>query len=144
MLYCVCKVMYGMVFYVLLLHYMYWLFWGLSQIYYWWCLKHSSLHPSHASLSERCDRHLCLFIYKALIGKLPSFITSLLGWCSGPSLILSNDWLSLQVPWACSELGRSAFSFLDYLTSLQSTLKWILSASVCTCFNWIFLCLVFF
>ena len=29
-----------------------------------------------SSLIDRCDRHMYLFSYKALIGKLPSYITS--------------------------------------------------------------------
>lgn len=40
-------------------------------------------------LSERRDRHLYLFSYKALIGKLPSYITSMLDWSSGTHQIRS-------------------------------------------------------
>lgn len=44
-----------------------------------------------SSLSYGCD----LFIYEALIGNLPLYITSVLYWSSGPYQTWPNDWLSL-------------------------------------------------
>jgi len=49
------------------------------------------------STTMRLDKHSRLF-YKALIGKLPSYFTALLNWCSGPCSTRSNDWLWLQMP----------------------------------------------
>lgn len=50
-----------------------------------------------SSLTERCNNHWCLYIHKALVGKLPSYITSMLHWKPGPLLIRSSDWLALQL-----------------------------------------------
>ena len=62
------------------------------------------------SLLERRNYHWHLFIYKGLVGKLPPYISSML--CEKPSYIQtrSSDWLVLKVPFANSELGKTAFS----------------------------------
>ena len=104
-----------------------------------------------SSLSVRRDLHLHLFTYKAIIGMLPLYVSSLLTWPASSHHTRSNDWLTLHVPRVYTELGRSAFSFSapSAWNSLQSTLKMNslvsfghfksmivnLLSSVCTCFN---------
>lgn len=44
------------------------------------------------------NRHLYLFIYKTLTGKLPSYLTALVDWFSGTHQSRSNDLPSLHVP----------------------------------------------
>ena len=58
------------------------------------------------SLTERRNNHWYLYIYKTLTGKLPSYITSLLHWNSGPLLTCSSDCLALQVLRVRTELGK--------------------------------------
>ena len=77
------------------------------------------------SLSERRFRHWVLFIYKAILGKLPSYISSLLNWQSGLYQTRSNSYPQLTVPNVRTELGKLAFCF-DAPTSwnlVQRTLK---------------------
>ena len=64
-----------------------------------------------SSLTERRNKHCHLFIHKALIGKLPPYISSMLH--VRPSIIQtgSSDWLVLQPRFANTALGQqTAFS----------------------------------
>ena len=62
------------------------------------------------SLEERRNKHWLLFIFKALSGKLPPYISALLEWNAGSYTTRSTDLLLLKVPRACTELGKTAFS----------------------------------
>uniref|UniRef100_A0A3B3HCE9 Reverse transcriptase domain-containing protein n=1 Tax=Oryzias latipes TaxID=8090 RepID=A0A3B3HCE9_ORYLA len=65
-----------------------------------------------SSLSTRRFTHWCIFIYKSLLGLLPSYICSLIKLRTVESYGLrSNDHLSLAVPFARTELGKKAFVF---------------------------------
>lgn len=77
------------------------------------------------SLADRRNTHWYMFIFKAIIGKLPSYITMLLDWNYGPYLTRSTDWLRLKVPRVQTELGKSAFCFSAPAAwnDLQLTLK---------------------
>ena len=78
-----------------------------------------------SSLSERRTKHWHQFIFKAIDGKLPPYITLLLKWKRNSRQTRSSDWLTLEVPSVHSELGKTAFRF-DAPTSwntLQQTLK---------------------
>ena len=78
-----------------------------------------------SSLSERRTKHWHQFIFKAIDGKLPPYITLLLNWRPRTRGTRSNEWLALDIPSVRSELGKSAFCF-DAPTSwntLQQTLK---------------------
>ena len=106
-----------------------------------------------SSLNERRERHLFiyLFIFKAIIGKLPPYISSLLEWNSNPYLTRSGHLLLLKIPQAQTQLGKSTFSFSAPTSwnALQKTLKFSslpsygqfkalvlhIPTSVCTCFN---------
>lgn len=48
---------------------------------------------------------------KDLTGKLPPYLSALLHWTTGSYQSQHSEWLSLQVPRVCSELGKSAFIF---------------------------------
>lgn len=63
--------------------------------------------------------------YKVLIGKLPLYSIMMMVWHVGPDQTRSNDWLVLRVPWTCSHLGESAFSFSapNWCSNHQHTLK---------------------
>ena len=77
------------------------------------------------SLSMRRDYHWYLFVFKAITGKLPTYISSLLEWKPGTYQTRSNDYLTLTVPRAHSVLGSTAF-FIDAPYSwntLQQTLQ---------------------
>lgn len=64
------------------------------------------------SLSNRRSGHWHTFIYKAMLGLLPSYICSLITWRSVSSYSLrSNDHLLLIVPFARTELGKRAFVY---------------------------------
>lgn len=52
-----------------------------------------------APLTVRRDRHWFIFIYRALIGKMPSYITSLLNTSHNHYSTCSSNWLMLRVPW---------------------------------------------
>ena len=64
-----------------------------------------------SSLSERRTRHWYQFIFKAIDGKLPPYITLLLHWKRSTRQTRSSDWLTLEVPPIQSELGKTAFYF---------------------------------
>ena len=78
-----------------------------------------------SSLAERRKLHWHLFLYKAIIGDCPNYITSLLEWTSGPYRTRSNDRLTLKVPRIFTEFGESAFSYCgpDSWNNLQDSLK---------------------
>lgn len=59
------------------------------------------------SLSQRRDMHFFLIIYKALTGKLPMFISSILIGYSSSYQTRKSRFL-LQIPHVCSELGKTA------------------------------------
>lgn len=64
------------------------------------------------SLSNRRSGHWHIFIYKAMLGLLPSYICSLITWRSvGSYSLRSNDHLLLSVPFARTELGKRAFVY---------------------------------
>ena len=77
------------------------------------------------SLSTRRNHRWYLFIHKAISGKLPPYISSLLKWNVGTQLTRSSSWLTLDVPFARTELGSTAFSVdaPDTWNSLQQTFK---------------------
>ena len=77
------------------------------------------------SLSLRRSYHWHLFIFKAVSGKRPPYVSSLLQWNLGSYQTRSNNWLTLRVPNARSDLGKTAF-FIDgpsTWNALQQTLK---------------------
>ena len=77
------------------------------------------------SLSVRRERHWVLFIYKALIGLLPPYISSMLSFNEGSYQTRSRDWITLQVPAVFTELGKSSFSYCAPATwnSVQNYFK---------------------
>lgn len=104
----------------------------------------------HMSIpSELRDRHMYLFIYKALVGKLPSCITSLLNWSFRAYQTLAFSASSSSLYWArkiCfyffpSTIWNILHSSLkiNSLVTLSQCKSMItrLSASVCTRFNWV-------
>lgn len=76
-------------------------------------------------LKSRREMHFALFVYKALLHKLPSYINSLLAVRRSGYQTRTQGWLLLQIPKISSELGRSAFSFYAPHTwnELQCTFK---------------------
>ena len=72
------------------------------------------------SLSARRDLHLFLFIYNALLGKLPAYIASLIDWYSSPYQTRAGR-LALKIPQVRTELGKTAFSV--YVPSAWNTLQ---------------------
>ena len=102
------------------------------------------------SLSMRRNYRWYMFVFKAVTGKLPSYISSLLEWKSGNYQTRSNNSLTLTVPHARTVLGSTAF-FIDApntWNSLQQTfnlevlpshadfkrLAHVLCTSSCNCF----------
>ena len=77
------------------------------------------------SLAERRELHWHLFLYKAILGDCPSYISSLLKWASGPYHTRLSNFLTLKVPKVNSELSRSAFSYCGPNTwdQLQTTFR---------------------
>ena len=74
---------------------------------------------------ERRNKHWYLFVFKALIGKQPPYISSLLEYNIRSYGTRSSDWLVLKTPLVYSELGKSAFHY-DAPSSwndLQQSLK---------------------
>ena len=102
------------------------------------------------SLTIRRTQHLLMYVYKAILGKLPSYLTSLITWRSSHHHTRSQDWLVLAVPQVRTDLGKSAFSYsaprvwneiqetirLDTLVPLGSFKNLIKDTMVviCTCF----------
>ena len=54
--------------------------------------------------------HWYLFVFKAIAGMLPPYICNLLDHNPCPYQTRSSDVLTLQVPFARTELGKAAFS----------------------------------
>ena len=61
------------------------------------------------SLASRRDQHCFLFIYKALIGNLPTYLNSLLERKTICYSTRSQDYLMLETPYASMEFGKAAF-----------------------------------
>lgn len=102
------------------------------------------------SLSTRRELHCLTFIYKALLGELPSYLSLLISRNSINYQTRSQSYIRLFVPRVRTEQGKTAFSFyapskwnllqnnlkLDELISLESfkqLLKGILQEN-CSCF----------
>ena len=79
-----------------------------------------------SSLTERRELHWHLFLYRAILGDCPSYISAFLEWApAGPYHTRSSSFPSFKVPTVNSQFGRSAFSFCAPTTwnELQTTLK---------------------
>ncbi|KAF7644181.1 hypothetical protein LDENG_00226400 [Lucifuga dentata] len=76
-------------------------------------------------LSERREKTLLPIYYIAIIESLPSYISSLLHWSSGPYLTYSSDWLTLQASHIHTGLGKTAFNYAALVSwnKLQCSLK---------------------
>jgi hypothetical protein len=112
------------------------------------CILYDSL--AWSSLHQRRKLHMYLFIAKALLGKLPSYISNLLIYYTNTYQTRSSSRLRLKVPRVLSEFGKSAFSFyapwtwnelqnvlkLDALPTLTSLKRLLLNAlkENCNCF----------
>ena len=88
-----------------------------------------------SSLEAGRNKHV-LFIYQAIVGKPPPYISMAMDWNSESYQTHSNDWHMLKVPYVHSELEKSAFCF-DGPTSwndLQHTLKInvLLNSNLCS------------
>ncbi len=78
------------------------------------------------SLSARRLLHWYTFIYKAIIGLLPSYLCTYLTFTSNPSYRLhSLDFLTASVPRTRTEFGKRAFMFSapSAWNNLQKSLK---------------------
>lgn len=64
-----------------------------------------------SSLYLRRKFHFLLFVYKALIGKLPPYLGGLLSFRENHQQTRSTGWLQLKAPRARTELGKTSFSF---------------------------------
>jgi hypothetical protein len=64
------------------------------------------------SLTSSKSMHCTLFVYKALVHKLPSHLTSLLASRLRSYQTRSQWWITLEIPSISTELGKSAFSFI--------------------------------
>ena len=71
------------------------------------------------------DENSTVFIYKALLKKLPTYLSSLLHPKSGQHHTRSQTFLMLDIPNVNSELGKTAFHYYapHMWNCLQSTLK---------------------
>lgn len=104
-----------------------------------------------SSLFQRRKVHMLLFIVKALLGKLPTYICSLLSFYTCNYRTRSSAKLLLHVPRVHSELGKTAFSFfapslwnemqsiimLETLPSVNifKNLLWSTMKETCTCYE---------
>ncbi len=104
-----------------------------------------------SSLSQRRKIHMLLFTAKALLGKLPSYICSLLSYYTCHYSTRSTDRLLLIVSRVYTEFGKNAFSFyapflwnetqsilmLEKLPSLNTfkNVLWSNCKETCKCFN---------
>ena len=98
-----------------------------------------------------------LFIYKALLLKPPSYLTPLLSFKPGSYRTRSSNYLTLDIPYTRTNIGRTGFNYYAPLkwNELQTALKlelffhlgdfkYLLSDvynSRCNRFNWFFFCL---
>ena len=87
------------------------------------CLLYDKL--GWLSLENRRKLHLYMFIFKALIGKLPPYISSMLSLKSIPYSTRSSSWITYETPHMNSDLGKTAFSSLAPRTwnQLQKSFK---------------------
>ena len=65
------------------------------------------------SLAVRREKHCILFIYKALLGKLPTYISCLLNYRSLSHYTRSQDYLVLEEHLVSTEVGKLAFTFIS-------------------------------
>lgn len=74
------------------------------------------------SLTTRRAQHCLLFVYKAVLQKLPNYLNSLLNWKSSHYQTRSQDWLVLEVS---TESGKIGFSYCapSAWYNLQATLR---------------------
>jgi len=63
-------------------------------------------------LNIRRQQHGYIFIYKAILGKLPLYLCNLLSVCPGTYQLRYSKWLLFNVPRVRIELGRTALSYL--------------------------------
>ena len=63
------------------------------------------------SLAIRRQQHWLIFIYKAILGKLPSYLCSFLYSSSTGYQLRSSNLLLFSVPRVFTDLGKTAFSF---------------------------------
>ena len=77
------------------------------------------------SLTTCREQHCLLFMYKALCGKVPDYLSSLLNVKPASYRTRSQAYISLCTPRINSEHGKSAFSFYapDKWNKLQASLK---------------------
>ena len=77
------------------------------------------------SLAQRRDKHMYLFIYKALLDTLPPYICALLSQTSNSYCTRSSELLLLNIPRIRTDFGETAFSFCapTAWNNLQRTLK---------------------
>ncbi len=61
------------------------------------------------SLAICRKQHWYIFIYKAMLGKLPAYLCTLLCLCSGNYQLRSSKCLLFNIPRVCTELGKTAF-----------------------------------
>ena len=63
------------------------------------------------ALASRREFHWYQFIFKAITGKLPHYLTSLLDWSLPSYSTRSSEWLLFRVPRTSTQLGETAFSY---------------------------------
>ena len=63
------------------------------------------------ALSSRRLSHYCIFIYKAILGVLPSYLCSLMRESAGPHFLRSQDLVLLSVRNVRTEQGKKAFVY---------------------------------
>lgn len=97
-------------------------------------ITNDNFHTHHCSLYQkvgwtslqlRRNIHLMLFIYKALLLKLPNYLTSLLSFKSSNYRTRSSNYLTLDIPFTRTNVGRTGFSYYAPFkwNELQSALK---------------------
>ncbi len=77
------------------------------------CTHHCILYEmvGWTSLDISRKQHWYIFIYKAMLGKLPTYLCTLLCLCSGNYQLRSSKCLLSNIPRVCTELGKTAFSY---------------------------------
>ena len=97
-------------------------------------------------------KHWHIFIYKAIIGRLPGYLNHLFNRITSSYNLRSQNLVLFNVPRASTEFGKSAFSYyapwswnqlqkdakLDCLIPLDGfkSLLQSLKTEVCSCFTW--------
>ena len=103
-------------------------------------------------LADRREKHCLLFVYKALVGKLPNYLMSLLKLKSICHNTRSQSLISLEIPLTKTNIGKIAFKFFasHKWNTIQVELKLTKYLSVnqfkslldakdvpqCCCFKW--------